>query len=283
MLRGRYALGIALALSAAWWAPSAAPQQQALTCAQIEDFLRNANIGAMRDLPVGVTVPKRATLSDGRLKHDASIQTIRDSKASYQTPRRTYLNFKDWWDFNVAGYELAKLLDLNMVAPYVERKTGGKSGSFSWWIDGMLERERMQKNIQPPETERWNRQMYVVRAFNELIANSDANLTNFIITPDWQIWMIDFTRAFLTNKDLESPKNLVQCDRKLLANLRALDRKAVEEKLVKPKYLNKMELDGLMARRDKIVKFFDDEINKKGEAAVLFDLDRVGQPCGLGL
>ena len=276
-------LGITLALGAAWWVSFAAPQQPALTCPQIEDFLRNAPMGAMRDLPVGITVPKKTTLNDGRLKHDASIQPIHDSKASLQTARRTYLNFKDWWEFNVAGYELAKLLELNMVAPYVERKAGGKSSSFTWWIDGMMERDRMQKNIQPPDLERWNRQMYVVRVFNELIANSDANLTNFIITPDWQLWMIDFTRAFLTSKDLESPKNLVQCDRKLLANLRALDRKAVEEKLVKPKYLNKMEVDGLMARRDRIVKFFDDEIKKKGEAAVLFDLDRVGQPCGVGL
>jgi hypothetical protein len=44
-----------------------------------------------------------------------------------------------------------------------------------------------------------------------------------------------------------------------------------------------MEIDGLLARRDKIVKLFEDEVAKKGEAAVLFDLPRVGQPCGVGL
>ena len=41
-------------------------------------------------------------------------------------------------------------------------------------------------------------------------------------------------------------------------------------------YLNDMELDGLLARRDKIVAFFDQEIAAKGEAAVLFDLPRSG-------
>ena len=36
-------------------------------------------------------------------------------------------------------------------------------------------------------------------------------------------------------------------------------------------------------RRDKIVAFFDKEIAAKGEAAVLFELPRSGQPCGVGL
>jgi hypothetical protein len=35
-----------------------------------------------------------------------------------------------------------------------------------------------------------------------------------------------------------------------------------------------MEIEGLLARRDKIVKFFDEQIAQKGEAAVLFDLER---------
>ena len=44
-----------------------------------------------------------------------------------------------------------------------------------------------------------------------------------------------------------------------------------------------MEIDGLLARRDKIVKFFEDEVAKKGDGVVLFDLPRVGQTCGVGL
>jgi hypothetical protein len=123
--------------------------------------------------------------------------------------------------------------------------------------------------------------MYIARVFNQLIYNSDANLTNFVITPDWQLWMIDFTRAFRASKDLENVKNLVQCDRKLLAKLRELNKPLLRERL-KP-YLGDMEIDGLLARRDKIVAFFDKEIAAKGEAAVLFDLPRSGQPCGVGL
>ena len=70
--------------------------------------LRDAKIGAQRNIPRGVTLPKRATLTsdDGKIVHDASIQTVHESKTSYTTSRGTELNFKDWWEFNVAAYEL---------------------------------------------------------------------------------------------------------------------------------------------------------------------------------
>jgi hypothetical protein len=52
--------------------------------------------------------------------------------------------------------------------------------------------------------------------------------------------------------------------------------------LVKP-YVGAPEIEEILARRDKIVNFFDDQIAFKGESAVLFDLPRVGQACGVGL
>lgn len=253
-----------------------------LTCQEMEAFLRTAKIGPQRNIPKGVTNPKRATLDDGKRQNDAGIQTIHETRSSNTTARGTELNFKDWWEFNVAGYELAKILELNMVPPYVERKVGGKSASLTWWVDDyILEGERLRRKMEPPDVLSWNRQMYTTRVFNQLIANTDANLTNFLVTPDWQIWMIDFTRSFRASKDLLSPKDLVECDRKLLAKLRELNKPLLQQRL-KP-YLDNMEIDGLLARRDKIVSFFDREIAAKGEGAVLFDLPRSGQPCGVGL
>ncbi len=253
-----------------------------LSCQEMETFLRTARMGAQRDIPRGVTNPKRTTLDDGRLKHDAGIQVTHISKTSFTTQRGTELNFKDWWEFNVAGYEVAKMLDLNLVPPYVERKVGGTAASFTWWVEGILEVDRLRKNLQPPDVESWNRQMYVARIFNQLIANSDPNLTNFVIAPDWQLWMIDFTRAFRAGKDLLSPKDLVQCDRKLLAKMRELNKPQLRQRL-KPSWVSDLEIEGLLARRDKIVTFFDQEVARKGESAVLFDLPRSGQPCGVGL
>lgn len=271
-------------LSLGLWAGSAAGDTQGLTCAQMEEFLKTAKIGTQHNIPKGVTLPKRATLDDGKTQHDASIQTIDERKQQFQGQRGpAELNFRDYWGYNVAGYELAKLLDINMVPPYVERKVGGRSASLSWWVDdSTLEVERMQKKMQPPDVDAWNKQMYVARVFNQLIRNMDANLTNFLFTnKDWQLWMIDFSRSFRAQKELLNPKDLVQCDRKLLAKMKALDKKTLQQHL-KP-YVGDMEIDGMLARRDKIVKFFEEEAAKKGEAAVFFDLPRSGQACGTGL
>lgn len=126
--------------------------------------------------------------------------------------------------------------------------------------------------MEPPDQHYWNQQMYVCRVFDQLIYNTDRNLGNLVITKDWNIWMIDHTRAFRMMKDLKSAKDLVQCDRKLLGKLRELNNEVLTKQL--GHYLNPMQIEGLLARRDKIVKFFDEQVAQKGEAAVLYDLER---------
>ncbi|MBZ5500158.1 MAG: hypothetical protein LAP85_27500 [Acidobacteriia bacterium] len=55
--------------------------------------------------------------------------------------------------------------------------------------------------------------------------------------------------------------------------MRTLDRNelARNTKYLRTEYLSKGEIDGVMARRDKIVALYDDLIAKKGEKAVLYD------------
>jgi len=265
------------------------PQDQpARGCVDMEAFLLKADIvGALKETPKGITRPRRATLVLGSLKHDAVIQSIDIRKTHFQSDRGGELNFRDFWGFNIAGYELAKQLGLNMVPPYVERRVNGRSSSVSWVIDNVMmdELDRRKKKLDPPPQvrEAWNQEMSVLRVFNELIYNTDNNMTNVLIVRDWRVWMIDFTRAFRLHKTLLAPANLGRCDRKMLARLRVLDAKELEEKLVKPQYLSKSELEAVLARRDKIVAFFDGEIARKGEEAILFDLTRSGEPCGAGL
>ena len=106
-------------------------------------------------------------------------------------------------------------------------------------------------------------------AVDQLIANKDRNYGNIMITRSWEIWIIDHTRAFRPYKELLQPGDLVRCDRALLEGMRRLDRKTLAERL--GTYLTSMEIDGLLARRDRIVKFFDDKSAREGTDAVLFD------------
>lgn len=260
----------------------APPPVAALTCEEMETFLKKARIGRQRGLPVGVTAPSRAVLDDGKRQHEAVIQTVDIAKTSHPTPSGTELNFRDSWYFNVAGYELAKMLGLNMVPPYVERPVSGTRASVSWMVpDVMMERDRVFKKMTPPDLEMWNKQILAARVFHELIADSDFNMTNLLIAKDWTVWLIDFTRAFRLTKTLQEPDRLTAVDRKLLAGLRALSREAIGRRI--GRWLERPRIDAVLVRRDLIVRLFDNQVAAKGEAAVLYDFPRSGEPCGAGL
>jgi len=43
-----------------------------------------------------------------------------------------------------------------------------------------------------------------MRVFSQLVYDTDRNLGNVLISEDWHLWMIDFTRAFRNNPWLEN-------------------------------------------------------------------------------
>ena len=236
-----------------------------------EEFLKTAKVLQIEELPVGVTNSRKATLSDGATTHDAHIQTVDERKDTHETRRGVELNFRDSYKFNIAAYRLDQLIGLDMAPTSVERKAAGGRGAWTWWVDdsSMMEIERYKKNIRPPDQKGWNRQMFRARVFNELVYNTDANLQNIVIDKNWRIWLIDFTRAFRTHKNLRAPKTLRKIDRKLLASLEGLSEEAVTQEL--GDLLTDSELRAILARRDAIVAAFREKIARAGESAVLFD------------
>jgi hypothetical protein len=248
-----------------------ASDDAALTKDQIKEFLQTAEIIKSKPSGKGVTHPWRLTLSNGTITHDASFQPVNEHEARMKLARgKTEFNFVDSYKYNIAAYRLAELLGIDDMLPvYVERKWQGQVGSLSWWLPvKMDDSDRMEKKIEPPDQDKWNRQMYRVRIFDELVYDTDPNLTNVLIGEDWTVWRIDFTRAFRTYKDLRVPKNLVKCDRQLLEKLKALKGEEVAEKT--KSYLTKDEVNAVMARRDKIVAAFQALIAEKGEKEVLY-------------
>ena len=244
-------------------------QTARLNRAEQEQFLLRAKVIRTKSAPNGTTGTIRATLTDGTITHDASIQTIDQSKSTFQSAAGVELNFRDSYKYNIAAYRLDKLLDLRMIPPSVERKHSGASAAFTWWVDDfqMEELERYKKKINAPDTAAWNRQMYVVRVFDQLISNVDRNLGNLLITNDWQLWMIDHTRAFRMQTTVRDPKALTECDRNFLAHLKLLDAPTLTREV--GSFLTPPEIKGLLARRDQIVSRFE-QLGEK----VLYDLPR---------
>ncbi len=247
-----------------------AADEAPLTKEQIENFLLTAKIIGNKQAGKGITHTYRLTLSDGTTTHDASFQSINETKASMQLSTGTELGFVDSYRYNIAAFRLAELLGLDDIVPvYVERKWKGDSGSLSWWLPvKMDEKERIAQKVVVPDPDAWNNQMYKVRVLDQLVYDSDPNLTNVLITDDWKIWRVDFSRAFRLHKELQAVGDLSHCDRQLFAKLKALNQ---DELLEKTKhYLDKDEVKAVMARRDKIVEQLQKLITEKGESEVLY-------------
>jgi hypothetical protein len=248
-----------------------ATEEPTLSKEQIKQFLLTAKVVGSQSSKKGVTHTSRLTLSDGTLTHDASFQPIDEHKSVMKfSDGRTELNFVDSYKYNLAAYRLAELIGFDDMMPvYVERRWKGQIGSLSWWLPvKMDDAERVAKKIEPPDPDAWNNQMYKIRVFDELVYDADPNLTNVLISADWKIWRIDFSRGFRTFHALRDPKNLVRCDRQMFEQLKALN---ADELTAKVKtYLTKDEIQAVMARRDLIVQFFQKRIAEKGEAEVLY-------------
>lgn len=248
--------------------PAAAPAARPapLADADVEQFLLKGKVTKSRGAGKGVTGSLRATMTDGTLTHEVHIQTIDESKREFRGAQGTEFNFRDSWTFNVAAYKIDRLLGINFVPVSVERRWKTSAAAYTWWIDDVLmdEGERLKKKTSPPDLQRWNEQMQIVRLFDQLIANIDRNLGNLMITNDWTVWAIDHTRAFRTNPKPKTPANIARCDRQIFARLKQLDKTSLKNAV--GSHLQGFEIDSLLKRRDEIV----DIIEKRGDAG-LFD------------
>lgn len=236
-------------------------------------FLRQARIVASRAIGKGTTGALRLTLTDGTITHDAAFQRVNLSPRSSQARPTGEPAFVDAFRYNIAAWELARLLGLDgMTPPTVARTVRGQPGALSWWIDDVLmdEAERERTDTTPPnglalELSRQRQRMLV---FGELVHDTDRNKGNVLYTTDWRLVMLDFTRAFRTTPVLRAPAVLTAIDCDLLERLRALDRAAVR-RAVGP-HLTVYEADAILKRRDLIVSRFDRLLATRGTAGILF-------------
>ena len=240
--------------------PAAASVQTApaLSDTQIEEFLLHAKVLKTRSIKKGITGSLRATLSDGKLTHDAHIQTVDEHQQQFTgATGGVEFDFRDSWTFNIAGYRIDRLIGMNMVPVSVERHWAYSEAAYTWWLDDVVmdEEVRRSKKAEPPNVETWNQQMQMVRVFDQLIANIDRNLGNLMITKDWRLWPIDHTRAFRTNHELKTPANVTRADRAVVERMKSLDRESL--KRATGKYLSSFQIDAVLARRDAILKRLD--------------------------
>ena len=112
----------------------------------------------------------------------------------------------------------------------------------------MTERERLRQGTLGPNPAQAYEQHYTMYVLDELIRNDDRNQGNMLWTTDWNLWLIDHTRAFRLEAELRQPELLTRIRRDLLGHLRGLTPEALEE--VTEDTLTRAQRSRLLARRE---------------------------------
>ncbi len=243
--------------------------------AEIEDFLRTAEVTDSEVLGEGITMPRRVVLSRDGVSAHALFKDVdvNRNKVSERTcgRRHFYLDWRDSHVYDNAAYVIDRMLGINHVPPAVSRRIGGSTGTMIIWIEGtMTESKRRKKGLLPPDLATWNRQMQIMQIFNNLIAKRDVNPGNTLVDAGWRVWFIDSTRAFGNTDDLLCETYIRSCDRELFERLQSLDPDRVRQELTP--YLQPSEISALLKRRDKIEALLLDLMDQRGADAVIFDM-----------
>jgi hypothetical protein len=256
-------------------AVGATAQDARLTAEQQREFLREAEVISARPIGKGVTGSLRLTLSDGKITHDAAFQSIDDRTSDEERrqmrKRAGELNFVDSYKYNIAAYEIARLLGVEDMMPVtVPRRFRGRDGSLTWWVDDVLmdEAERENSPVQPPAPLDFQRQRMKMVVFAELVGDVDRNKGNVLYTKDWRVLMIDFTRAFRLHRELRYPATLRTISRDLWQRLQKLTRDDVQR--VADRYLTLEETAAMMRRHGELIEHYEKLIKLHGEGSVLY-------------
>jgi hypothetical protein len=219
--------------------------------AEVEEFLRTAPFAKLEDVPIGVTRPKRGYFEAGGLVASAAWKVIPPGRpAGYWESYRS----------EIAAYELDKLLGLGMVPPTVEKRWKGDLGAAVLWLKPV----RPWREVEHlPKPDKWNRYAVRMKMFDNLICNTDRNAGNLLVDDDWNLFLIDHSRAFITDRKLVSV--MMRVDAEVWEKMLALDEPMLTAAL--GKWLDRGSIRALLRRRDAMKAVVDGLVKKFGEGA----------------
>ena len=220
--------------------------------AEFEAFIRDTPIDRFEEVPIGVTKPKRAYF-----KPDGLVQSVAWKILPPGRPAGYWESYKS----EIAAYELDKLLDMGMVPVAVEKKWKGDTAAAILWLKPIHSWKEMEPKSKPAK---WVRQVSRMKMFDNFICNKDRNAGNLLVDDDWNLYLIDHSRAFLTDKDMAVKMQSV--DREFWERIQALDEAKLTAALAN--WVDKGSIRAMLTRRERMKVEIDKLIAANGEANV---------------
>jgi hypothetical protein len=232
--------------------------------ADYEQFLRSAQVTGMKDVPVGVTRPRRAYFAPGGLAESMAWKPIAPGMRG---------GFWESYKSEIAAYELDKLLKLQMVPPTVEKRIDGTAGAAVLWVSPTKSFKELggvpgQRGVAGPPgaaVAGWTRQVVRAKMFDNLIANKDPNLGNWLVDGDWHLLVIDHSRSFTTSKSMVHKMDNI--DQELWDRFQALDEATLQQSL--GDWLTRGEIRAILDRREVMRKEIAKMVAERGNSVFL--------------
>jgi hypothetical protein len=228
---------------------------------QVKAFLETATVLESERISEGITGAQKVMLETDGVRMRAIFRTIDVRKKGFQ--RSSRIPLRDYHAHECAAYELSRMLGLGTVPPAVLREIGSEEGTLQIWVENaMMDKERVEMGLEPPDSEDWTKQRSLMSVFDNLIYNTDRHLGNILVDRDWRVWLIDHTRAFRTYPQLRTKSQLTHCERTLWEALAELDKQELKEKL--SAFLTKEQIRTIEKRRQKLIEHFEKLIEERG-------------------
>jgi len=241
--------------------PAASP----LPCAKIwlgheaeyEELLRTASVTKMEKLEIGVTHPRCAYLEPGLPFKRMAWKALKPG---------TYQGYYESYRSEIAAYELDKLIGLGMIPPTVERHIQGEAGAAVLWVENVRNWD-VSHPVAGPDAKAWARQWVRLRMFDQLSGNIDRNQGNLLYDSEYDIILIDHSRALREVVDLNRFHKYSHVDPELWERMQALTMEAMQPTL--GKWISKGMLYAVLDRRDRMKKQIDKRLAAEGPSVWL--------------
>ena len=220
--------------------------------AEFENCLRTAKVLKVEAVPIGVTKPMRAFTEPGSICESFAWKALRPG---------IHKGFWDSYKSEIAAYELDKMVGLGMIPPIVEREVENERGAAVLWLNGV---HSWEEALRRPKASSWTRNVVRMKMWDNLVGNTDRNKGNILADETGELFLIDHSRAFISDKKLPAALE-AYVDRELWEKMQALTFESLKERI--GKWVGNGEIRAMLARRDRMKKDIDAIVAARGDHA----------------
>jgi len=231
------------------------------TPGEVEKFLRESMPQVVVPGSAGRTDPWKVRLGANGITRWAQFKYI-------NRPRPDPI--PDSFNYEIAAYELDKYLGLDLVPPAVRKTIKETVGSLQIFVEKAIREADLKRDnlmLGDPEVFEW--QMADLKVFENLVYDKCGNEKDTLIQKETgKVYRVDFSEAFAPENRTIPGCEILRCSRRLYQRLLEWDQETIT--IFLSTYLNEEEIRALHARRDAIVRMIQEQIESRGESAVLF-------------